>query len=106
MLFHCDLVYATPEATFATPFLDLGLIPEAASSLLMPTRMGYARAFEMLALGETFSAERALSAGFVNRIVSADDLEATALEAARKLAAAESQWVTAQQDYEAAMAAE
>lgn len=86
MLFHCDLVYATPEATFATPFLDLGLIPEAASSLLMPTRMGYARAFEMLALGETFSAERALSAGFVNRIVSADDLEATALEAARKLA--------------------
>jgi enoyl-CoA hydratase/carnithine racemase len=52
----------------------------------MPTRMGYARAFEMLALGETFSAERALSAGFVNRIVSADDLEATALEAARKLA--------------------
>jgi hypothetical protein len=51
LLFHCDLVYATPGSTFATPFLDLGLIPEAASSLLMPMRMGYARAFEMLVLG-------------------------------------------------------
>jgi enoyl-CoA hydratase/carnithine racemase len=86
MLFHCDLVYATPDATFATPFLDLGLIPEAASSLLMPMRMGYARAFEMLALGETFTAEQALSAGFVNRIVPSDNLEATALDSARKLA--------------------
>jgi len=86
MLFHCDLVYATHDATFATPFLDLGLIPEAASSLLMPLRMGYARAFEMLALGETFTAERALSAGFVNRIVASDDLEATAMDAAHRLA--------------------
>jgi enoyl-CoA hydratase/carnithine racemase len=86
MLFHCDLVYATPGATFATPFLDLGLIPEAASSLLMPMRMGYARAFEMLALGETFTAEQALGAGFVNRIVPSENLEATALDAARKLA--------------------
>lgn len=86
MLFHCDLVYATPEATFATPFLDLGLIPEAGSSLLMPTRMGYARAFEMLALGETFKAEQALNAGFVNRVVPSENLEATALDAARRLA--------------------
>lgn len=86
MLFHCDLVYATPTATFATPFLDLGLIPEAASSLLMPRRMGYARAFEMLALGETFSAERAMQAGFVNKIVAVGQLEETALDAARRLA--------------------
>jgi enoyl-CoA hydratase/carnithine racemase len=86
MLFHCDLVYATPGATFATPFLDLGLVAEAGSSLLMPMRMGYARAFEMLVLGETFTAEQALNAGFVNRIVPPENLEATALDAARKLA--------------------
>ncbi len=87
LLFHCDLVYATPASTFRTPFLDLGLVPEAGSSLLAPQRMGYARAFELLALGETFSAERAASAGFVNAIVPAADLEATALKAAVRLAA-------------------
>ncbi|AGK57402.1 enoyl-CoA hydratase/isomerase [Hyphomicrobium denitrificans 1NES1] len=86
MLFHCDLVYATPASTFATPFLNLGLIPEAGSSLLMPRRMGYARAFEMLALGETFSAEQAMQAGFVNKVVASANLEETALDAARRLA--------------------
>ncbi len=86
LLFHCDLVYATPDATFATPFLDLGLVPEAGSSLLMPRGMGYQRAFEMLVLGERFSAERAREAGFVNALVAAGDLEATALGAARRLA--------------------
>jgi len=86
MLFHCDLVYATPSSTFATPFLSLGLVPEAGSSVLMPRRMGYARAFEMLALGETYSAEQAVHAGFVNKIVSFDRLEETALTAARRLA--------------------
>ena len=87
LLFHCDLVYATPAATLRTPFLDLGLVPEAGSSLLGPQRMGYARAFELLVLGETFSAERARDAGLVNAIVSAEDLEATALKAAHRLAA-------------------
>ncbi|CEJ84522.1 putative enoyl-CoA hydratase [Hyphomicrobium sp. GJ21] len=86
MLFQCDLVYATPSSTFATPFLSLGLVPEAGSSVLMPRRMGYARAFEMLALGETYSAEQAVHAGFVNKIVSFDRLEETALTAARRLA--------------------
>jgi enoyl-CoA hydratase/carnithine racemase len=86
LLFHCDLVYATPASSFATPFLDLGLIPEAASSLLMPSRMGYARAFEMLVLGEAFTAERAVVAGFVNKIVPSEGLEATALGAAKRLA--------------------
>ena len=62
LLLHCDLVYATPGASFATPFLDLGLVPEAGSSLLMPGRMGRARAFEMLVLGEIFTAERAREA--------------------------------------------
>jgi enoyl-CoA hydratase/carnithine racemase len=87
LLFHCDLVYATPEARFSTPFLDLGLVPEAASSLLALRRMGYARAFELLALGEMFDAERAREAGLVNRVVARADLEATARAAAGRLAA-------------------
>ncbi len=87
LLFHCDLVYATPGAVFATPFLDLGLVPEAASSLLMPQRMGYARAFEMLALGAPFPAARMVEAGLINAIVPAGDLEAKVLEAAQVLAA-------------------
>lgn len=86
LLFHCDLVYATPTAVFATPFLDLGLVPEAASSLLMPQRMGYARAFEMLALGAPFSAERMLAAGLLNAVVPAAELEGKAMEAAAELA--------------------
>lgn len=87
LLFHCDLVYAAPDATFATPFLDLGVVPEAASSLLMPARMGYTRAFAMLVLGDPVSADDALAAGFVNAIVPASDLEATAVTAAKRLAA-------------------
>ena len=87
LLLHCDLVYATPGATFATPFLDLGLVPEAASSLLMPRLMGYQRAFEMLVLGDPFSAERAHEAGFVNAVVPVSELEATAVRAAQRLAA-------------------
>ena len=87
LLFHCDLVYATPSASLRTPFLDLGLVPEAGSSMLAPLRMGYARAFELLVLGEPFSAERAREAGIVNAIVPADQLEAIALQAAARLAA-------------------
>lgn len=86
MLFHCDLVYASPGAYFSTPFLDLGLVPEAGSSLTMPTRMGYARAFEMLILGESFSAQRMMDAGLLNGIVPADQLEETAFRAAQRLA--------------------
>ena len=86
LLFHCDLVYATPSAILSTPFLDLGLVPEAGSSLLMPMRMGYARAFEMLVLGEAFSAERAREAGIVNAVVGPDLLEPTVMKAARRLA--------------------
>lgn len=87
LLFHCDLVYATPSARFQTPFVDLGLVPEAGSSLLMPQRLGYARAFEMLVLGAMVSAERMREAGLVNAIVEADDLEVTVLRAAAALAA-------------------
>ena len=86
LLFHCDLVYASPTSTFKTPFLDLGLVPEAGSSVLAPARMGYARAFELLALGDTFSADRAMAAGLVNAIVPPAEVEATARAAALRLA--------------------
>lgn len=87
LLLHCDLVYASPAASFRTPFLDLGLVPEAGSSILAPARMGYARAFELLALGETFSAERALAAGLVNAVFPASELEVKVRAAAHRLAA-------------------
>lgn len=87
MLFHCDLVYASPTASFRTPFLDLGLVMEAGSSLLAPRLMGHQRAFELLCLGEPFNAERAVHAGFVNRIVPAGELEAEAMKTAHRLAA-------------------
>ncbi len=87
LLLHCDLVYATPAASLRTPFLDLGLIQEAGSSITAQARMGYPRAFEMICLGEPFSAERALQAGIVNAVVPADQLEATAMKAAKRLAA-------------------
>lgn len=87
MLFHCDLVYASEAAKFSTPFLDLGLVPEAGSSLLFARMMGYARAFELLVLGNVFNVEAARAAGFVNGIVASADLEATVLTAARRLAA-------------------
>ena len=86
LLFHCDMVYASPQARFHTPFLDLGLVPEAASSLLMPARMGYARAFEMLVLGKVMDSAAMLSAGLVNAIVPEDQLEAEVLRVAGELA--------------------
>ena len=87
MLLHCDLIYATPAASLRAPFLDLGLVQEAGSSLTAPARLGYPRAFEFLCLGEPLGAERALQAGLINAVVPADQLEATALAAARRLAA-------------------
>ena len=69
MLFHCDLVYAGDNAAFSMPFVNLGLCPEAASSLLVPQMFGYHRAAEALLLGEPFMAEAALEVGLVNRVV-------------------------------------
>jgi enoyl-CoA hydratase/carnithine racemase len=86
LLLHCDLVYATPTASFRTPFVDLGLVQEAGSSMLAPARLGYARAFELLVLGEAWNADRALAAGLINVVVPADGLEAAAVGAARRLA--------------------
>lgn len=87
MLLHCDFVFAAEEATFHTPFVDLGLVPEAGSSLLLPLIAGHQRAAEMLLAGAKISASRAKDFGFVNRIVPAEELEATALTVARNLAA-------------------
>ncbi|MEM7778307.1 MAG: crotonase/enoyl-CoA hydratase family protein [Pseudomonadota bacterium] len=86
LLFHCDLVYASPTASFRTPFLNLGLVPEAGSSLIAPWTMGHARAFELLVLGEPFDAERAREAGIVNHVVAAEALQETALTAVARLA--------------------
>ncbi len=84
---HCDLTFATPRSVFHTPFVDLGLIPEAGSSLLGPKIMGYQRAFALLAMGEAMTAQQALEAGIVWRIVAEDQLEAEVLQTAAKLAA-------------------
>lgn len=86
LLFHCDMVFATPETVFATPFLNLGLVPEAGSSLLMPQRMGYARAFEMLVLGDTCTADDMKACGLVNKIVAPEKLETVTMDTAHKLA--------------------
>jgi enoyl-CoA hydratase/carnithine racemase len=69
LLFHCDLVYAGDNAAFSMPFVNLGLCPEAASSLLVPQMLGYHRAAEALLLGEPFMAEAALEVGLVNRVL-------------------------------------
>ena len=87
MLFHCDMVYASPESVFHTPFVDLGIVPEAGSSLLGPRLMGPARAFELLCLGTRFDAARARDAGIVNHLVEAEKIETTAMESARAIAA-------------------
>ena len=87
LLMHCDLVYAGDNAAFSLPFVNLGLCPEAASSLLLPQMMGYHRAAEALLLGEPFMAEAALEVGLVNRIVPPAEANAVAQAQARKLAA-------------------
>ena len=87
MLFHCDLVYAGDNAAFSMPFVNLGLCPEAASSLLVPQMLGYHRAAEALLLGEPFMAEAALEVGLINRIVPPTEANAIAQGQARKLAA-------------------
>jgi enoyl-CoA hydratase/carnithine racemase len=84
MLLHCDFVYAAENTRFQLPFVNLALLPEAGSSLLLPMRIGHLRAAELLMLGEPFSAAKALQYGLVTE-VSADAL--TALKAAQATAA-------------------
>lgn len=87
MLFHCDLVYAGDNAAFSMPFVNLGLCPEFASSILAPQMFGHHRAAEALLLGEPFMAEAALEVGLVNRIVPPTEANGIAQAQARKLAA-------------------
>lgn len=87
LLFHCDLVYAGDNAAFSMPFVNLGLCPEAGSSLLVPRMMGYHRAAEALLLGDPFMAEAALEVGLVNRVVPPQEAGNLAQAQARKLAA-------------------
>ena len=86
MLFHADLVYASPRSFFKTPFMNLGLVPEAASSFLMPLTMGHSKAYEMLCLGKTYTAEDGKTAGFINDIIDEANLLPTALKTATELA--------------------
>ena len=84
---HCDLTFATPRTMFRTPFVDLGLVPEAGSSLLAPAILGRQQAFALLGLGEGFSAQRAKDAGLIYAVVDEDRFEAEVLAAAELIAA-------------------
>ena len=86
MLLHCDLVVLAENALLSTPFISLALVPEAASSILMPLRIGYARAFELFALGEPLAASVALEWGLANRVVPLEKLDAEARSLAHRLA--------------------
>jgi enoyl-CoA hydratase/carnithine racemase len=87
MLFHCDFVVAGSDAYFSTPFVGLGLIPEAASSLLAPRLMGHRRAFELLVMGRPLNATHAQEVGIANIVVAPEDVDAEGLKAAREIAA-------------------
>ena len=84
---HCDLTFATPRTVFRTPFVDLGLVPEAGSSLLVPAIIGRQQAFALLGLGQGFSADRAKTAGLIYDVVDEDDLERDVFAAAEEIAA-------------------
>lgn len=86
MLMHCDLIYAADTARFATPFVSLGLVPEAGSSLLASRLMGHPRAAALLLLGESLDAAQAVTAGLINAVVDAATLHTLAQDKARALA--------------------
>ena len=86
ILLHCDLVYAAENAKLAMPFVNLGIIPEAGSTLLAPALMGHQRAAELLMLGAPITAQRAHELGLVNAVVPADKLLETAMGVAQALA--------------------
>ena len=87
MLLHCDMVYLADDAMLIAPFVNLALVPEAGSSLLLPLRIGHARAFEMFVLGEPVNAEKAVSWGIANRAVPPSELRAVARATAVSIAA-------------------
>jgi enoyl-CoA hydratase/carnithine racemase len=95
MLLHCDYVLLAEDAQLLTPFVNLALVPEAASSYLLPLRIGHVRAFEMFALGEALPAQAAVAWGIANRSVPVADLRAEARRVAEKIAARPTGSVTA-----------
>ena len=80
------LVYVAATAKLTTPFVNLALVPEAASSLLLPARIGHVRAFAMFALGEGLSGQEAVALGLANRVLPAEQVLPAAQEVARRLA--------------------
>lgn len=86
LLLHCDFVYCDSTAQFCMPFINLALVPEYASSLLLPQRAGYAKAAEWLMLGEAFDAQAALQGNLINQIVAVEELNDKVQQVARKLA--------------------
>lgn len=85
MLLHCDLIYAAEDVKFRMPFVNLGVVPEAGSSYLLPRFMGAAKAADLLLTGRVFSSAEAEAGGIVSRVLPADQLEAAAQEAATAL---------------------
>jgi enoyl-CoA hydratase/carnithine racemase len=95
MLMHCDHVVAGTDARLQTPFARLGLLPEAASTLLAPRLMGHARAFSLLVMGRPLDAAGAQAAGLVNTVVAPDQVDSEAMKAAQEIAALPPQAVAA-----------
>ena len=87
MVFHCDYVVASTTTTFSSPFLQYGLVPEGATSLLVPRMTGHQRAFAMLIMGRPMSAQDAREAGFVNQIVPPGHALVEAEKVAREISA-------------------
>ncbi len=87
ILLHCDLVYAAEETRFMMPFINLGIVPEAASTVLLPSLIGRQRAAELFMLGAPLAAQRAYEIGLVNAVLPAGKLLPTAAETAQALAA-------------------
>ena len=85
LLLHCDFVYATPDSRFVLPFINLGLVPEYASSYLLPKVAGHIKAAEWLMLGEPFSAEEAYQFGLLTKIVDANSISQVVKDTAQKL---------------------
>lgn len=85
MLLHCDLVFVADDAKLSTPFVNLALVPEAASSVLLQARIGYARAYAMFALGEPIDGRTAASLGLATQSLPASEVRAKALAAAKQL---------------------
>lgn len=87
MLMHCDVSYVAEDARLSTPFVNLALVPEAASTWLIPARIGYARAFQLFALGEPIDGKTAAAIGLVTAALPAAEVRAKALATAKALAA-------------------